>query len=563
MRHPIAHVTSNGPPVLECVAHLFAWEAAVRSMDGRSVNVEVVHPERVLGSTSAIDAPAPGPLDRDHRTGVLQTRDRVASIVLLAVLMGVVGTTLWVLYPLTWTGLHQSPTAVAILNVRVIGGVLPVVVNGLGILSLAFLLAHRPSRRWVIAGGSGILGEAANAGIVLWGVSSTNALGVQLSSTSSVWVIVAFVGIGLAIGSWWDATWLRRLGSAMSVLLTLAVATVGINADFGLDPTVGDLAGIPSQTALTLPIVKPNPPPPSTILHGGALWANWHAPSTMPATGRIAQVVIPNTASGFKARPAGLYLPPAALVANPPALPLVIMMMGQPGNPDPSFTAGVLDAFAAHHDGLAPIVVVADQIGDPGIDPLCLDTVTYGKAETYIAKDVVGWARSHLHVLPDAAHWTVAGYSNGGECALSLAAKYPSIWGNLLDISEEAYPGSDHPAKALASVFRGNTTAYSATWPVHILANATYPDTFGIFTVGSNDNQYRKEALAVSAAARAAKWTTAYWEVLNGGHVLGALNGGLTEGYALLYPRLGLAAPTTAHAPPAAVNPRHHSGRFF
>jgi poly(3-hydroxybutyrate) depolymerase len=536
MRHPIAHVTSNEPPLLECAAHLFAWEEGVRSMDGRSVNVEVVHPER------------------DHRTGILQTRDRVASIVLLAVIMGVVVTTLLLLYPLTWTGLHQSPTAVAILNVRVIGGVLPVVVNGLGILALAFLLARRPSRRWVIAGGSGILGGAAIAGIVLWAVSSTNALGVQLSSTSSVWVVVAFVGIGLAIGSWWGATWLRRLGSAMSVLLTLAVATVGINADFGLDPTVGDLAGIPSQTALTLPIVKPSPPPPSTILHGGALWANWHAPSTMPATGRIAQVVIPNTASGFKARPAGLYLPPAALVANPPALPLVIMMMGQPGNPDPSFTAAVLNAFATRHDGLAPIVVVADQIGDPAIDPLCLDTVTYGKAETYIAKDVVGWARSHLHVLPDAAHWTVAGYSNGGECALSLAAKYPSIW---------AYPGSDRPAKTLANVFRGNTAAYSATWPVHILANATYPDTFGIFTVGSNDNQYRKEALAVSAAARAAKWTTAYWEVRNGGHVLGALNGGLTEGYALLYPRLGLATPTSAHTPPAAVNPRHHSGRFF
>ncbi|MEP6842847.1 MAG: hypothetical protein ABJA11_04955 [Pseudolysinimonas sp.] len=40
--------------------------------------------------------------------------------------------------------------------------------------------------------------------------------------------------------------------------------------------------------------------------------------------------------------------------------------------------------------------------------------------------------------------------------------------------------------------------------------------------------------------------TTTYFEVLNGGHVLGALNGGLDEGYKVLYPRLGLVAPEVA-----------------
>ena len=470
----------------------------------------------------------------------------MVSIVILAVLLALAAAALGVLRSLTWTGSHQSQAAAALLDVRIIGGVLPLVVDALGVLALAFLLVRRPSRGWVIAGASGVGGGAAIAGVVLWGVSATNALGVQLSGPSSAWVVLAFAGSGLAIGSWWGATWLRRLGSAISILLALVVATVGINADFGLDPTVGDLVGISSQRALTLPPVKPIPSPLSTPLDGGALWANWHAPTTMPATGTIGQVVIPNTVSGFTARPAGLYLPPAALVAHPPAVPLVIMMMGQPGNPDPSFTASILNGFAASHDGLAPIVVVADQIGNPAIDPLCLDTAKYGKAETYIVKDVVGWARSHLHVVQDAAHWTIAGYSNGGECALSLSARYPSIWGNVLDISGESYPGADRPARTLASVFGGNVTAYEATWPLGILAKGSYPDTFGVFTVGSNDYQYRKEARAVSAAAKAAKWTTTYWEVVNGGHVLGALNGGLTEGYTLLYPRLGLAAPNTA-----------------
>jgi hypothetical protein len=58
-------------------------------------------------------------------------------------------------------------------------------------------------------------------------------------------------------------------------------------------------------------------------------------------------------------------------------------------------------------------VLVADQIGNPVVDPLRLDTVRYGNAKTYVTKDVVDWARTPLHVLQDAAHWTVAGYSNG------------------------------------------------------------------------------------------------------------------------------------------------------
>lgn len=141
--------------------------------------------------------------------------------------------------------------------------------------------------------------------------------------------------------------------------------------------------------------------------------------------------MIPGTLSGFTARPAGIYLPPAALVDSPPALPLVVMMMGQPGDPDPRFAAESLNEFAAQNRGLAPIIIVADQLGNSLVDDLCLDTARFGNAETYINKDVVDWARSNLNVIGDARHWTVAGYSHGGQCAISFGAKYPEIWGNI------------------------------------------------------------------------------------------------------------------------------------
>jgi enterochelin esterase-like enzyme len=170
-----------------------------------------------------------------------------------------------------------------------------------------------------------------------------------------------------------------------------------------------------------------------------------------------------------------------------------------------------------------------------------------------VTQDAVGWARTHLHILQDPAHWTVAGYSNGGECALSFGAKYPNIFGNVLDISGEAYPGADRAAATLSSVFHGDKAAYESTWPQNILAKGTYPDSDGIFTVSSNDPLYLPQAKTANAAALAAHWTTTYFEVPNGGHVLLALNAGFTEGCEVLYPRLGLSesspSPTAAPTP--------------
>ncbi len=440
-----------------------------------------------------------------------------------------------------WTGPHQSPVAVALLNVRIVDGAVPIVVYTLAALAVAFLVARRPKRKQLIASAVWVLGGGLVAVLVLWFVAATDAFGVQLQPATEAWVIASFAAIGLALSALAGSGWRRRVGAVASIPLILLAGVIGVNADFGLDTTVGSLAGISTLKTLVFPVATPLPT--ATLRAGGALWANWQPPSTMPTRGRTGQVVIPPTLSGFKARPAGLYLPPAALVSNPPALPLVVMMMGQPGNPDPSATQAILDRFAARHHGLAPIVVVADQLGSPGVDPLCLNTARYGNVETYIESDVVTWARTHLHVLQDAAHTTVAGYSNGGECALHFGAKFPAVWGNVLDISGEKYPGATNPARTLATVFGGSTSAYQASWPLVTLAHGSYPDTTGIFTVGSNDVAYRKVAIEVVAAAKAAKWATTLFEVPNGGHLLSALKGGLQEGYKVLFPRLGLTGP--------------------
>jgi poly(3-hydroxybutyrate) depolymerase len=452
---------------------------------------------------------------------------------------------------LQWSGPHASAIATDVLRLQILAGPLPVIIDTLAVAGLLFLLFRRPTRRRVLVAALAVIAGAAVALLILWWVGVSNTFGVYIGKTISLWVIAAFAVIGLAVATFWSSGWLRKLGAAVSILAVALSATLGINAYFDLDPTIGDLAGISTQPIIRLPSTTSTagstPAPGSTLPADGALWANWNPPADMPKIGKMGSVTIPNTLSGFHARPAGLYLPPAALVPNPPALPLVIMMMGQPGNTDPAFIGGILNVFASRHEGLAPIVVVADQLGNPAIDTLCLNTSRYGNVETYITRDVVNWARSHLHILQDPAHWTIAGYSNGGECAIYFGAKYPNIWGNVIDISGEAYAGSEQPNEVAADVFHGDWAAYEKTWPVSILGSRSYRDSEGIFTVASDDLSYRLQAATVARAARAARWKSTYFEVPNAGHGAAAVDGGLVEGFNLLFPRWGLSAPKAGH----------------
>ena len=405
-----------------------------------------------------------------------------------------------------------------------------------------FLLARR-TPRWVVLVTTALVAGAATGALTLWIIEGpVNLFGTPLGWSTRWWVVACFATLGLALANTRHSTLRRKVGALLGSVVVLMTTVLGINAAYGLNPTVGSLLGVSTvaQVALPAPVASSSQKLTAVLDPSLPLWKTWKAPAGMPTKGTVGTEVIPSTASGFAARPAGIYLPPAALTAHPPKLPLVVLLMGQPGNPDPQYVAAILDRYSAAHQGLAPIVVVADQLGDPTTDTLCLDTPRYGKVETYINTDVVTWARAHLNILTDRASWTIAGYSNGGQCAISFAAKHPDLWGNLLDISGEEYPGAEHAAGTLKEIFAGNQAAYDAQKPTVILSQNHYPDTTAIFTVSTNDPAYILAAKKVSAAASAAGMQVTYHEILNGGHVIGALNGGLDEGFAVLYPRLGL-----------------------
>ncbi|MDF2442003.1 MAG: hypothetical protein JWR01_206, partial [Subtercola sp.] len=275
---------------------------------------------------------------------------------------------------------------------------------------------------------------------------------------------------------------------------------------------------------------------------GRPLYETWKAPADLPAVGSLGTVDIPNTVSGFPARTALAYVPPAGLVSAKPKLPVIIQLNGQPGSPGLDDPKVILDKLAASDNGLGPIVVNPDQLADDSKDPMCLDT-SMGNVETYIMKDVVPWVKSHFVVSDDPKDWTILGFSNGGMCAAYFGAKYPQVFGNFVDISGDEYQGVDDRS-TLSRVFNGDQAAYEAVWPKTIMSKSTYPDSVGVFAVGANDQEALGGVKRTYDAAVAAGIHATYTEIPDSSHDNVALDGGLSRGYEVLYPRWGLTKPS-------------------
>lgn len=404
------------------------------------------------------------------------------------------------------------------------------------------LLVRDPDAKWFVRASIGaIAGALVGVGVYVAG-NLLDLFGVDLPFMVGVWAAATFAGIGLAIASLWDAKPWRKIVAGISILAYLLAGATGINAFYGLNPTLGSVFGVVEEEHISLPDFNAD----NRSAPAQPLAATWQAPADMPAVGERGSLPIPGTESGFVARDAGIYLPPAALVENAPALPVVIMMMGYVGNPDPTIISDVLDQFAADHNGLAPIVVVADQLGGQGdVDPACADSAKYGNAETYVTSDVVNWVNANLNVIQDPKYWTIAGYSNGGGCAAKYGAKDPGTFKNIISVSGEQYPGSETPDAVQADIYGGDAAAFEASKPINIFQAApagTYSGMTAIFTAGSQDPDFVTMATTVSTATEALGIATTLFIVQGADHGGDAVSGGLTQGFDVLSPVLGLSS---------------------
>lgn len=288
---------------------------------------------------------------------------------------------------------------------------------------------------------------------------------------------------------------------------------------------------------------RPTSDEPSTV----DLATTWVAPSDMPQTGRLLHVSIPGTTSHFTARDALLYLPPAALVADPPPLPVAVVMPGQSrgSGPDDLQNGGhieqTMDAIAELHRGLTPIVVVPDQLGPESGNPMCVDG-PLGNSRSYLEHDVPAWITSHLRVQTGAAAWTIGGFSQGGTCAIQIGAGDPSRFGNIIDGSGELGPTLGDQAQTIALGFSGNSAAYQAAQPLAVMArHHHYADTWAFFTSAALDRKYGPAMPVVAARAAATGMHVTTWVVPGARHDWTTARAAIAAGLAWLEPHVGLA----------------------
>jgi S-formylglutathione hydrolase FrmB len=362
-----------------------------------------------------------------------------------------------------------------------------------------------------------------------------------LPFTIVLWSWVALTGLMLAIARQpLMRTWPRRAAAIAAGVLVLATAANQVNDYFQAYPTL---------RAVLAPWLDPKPALTRTAnitevvaRPGQTLESIWHPPRGMPKTGAVYQVTIPGVRSGFPARPGYLYLPPAYLATPRPQLPVLALLAGQPGSPRAWLDSGplqaVMDTFAARHHGLAPVVVMPDDLGTAFANPLCIDS-RLGNAQTYLTVDVPNWITSHLQVRPPERGWAIAGLSDGGTCAIQLSTQAPRLYAVFVDISGQSEPTLGNRQLTISRAFGGDAAAFARVDPIVVLAHTRFPHSAGVFVAGANDRTYTLQQRTMYLAAVHAGMKVTFME-LPGGHGWQVWRAGLERNVAWLASQLGI-----------------------
>jgi S-formylglutathione hydrolase FrmB len=391
----------------------------------------------------------------------------------------------------------------------------------LGLLGGGYLLYRREGWwRWYVPS------VAVVAGIAAWVIGHTVAQDLfaePLKVSDIAWIGAAIAAIGLAIGFLFRTAWWRKLLAVLAAVCVVAAAGNQINKSYEQFVHVSDLFGVSGEQQIGGPPAVTSAP--TTVgLPTGPLATVWTptGPNIPPdGKGKVSQITLPGTLSGFQARDGWVYYPPAYFADNPEPLPVLLVFHGQPGEPSDWLLGdrvqNVMDAYAAQHDGIAPIVVAPDVTGSTLANPLCTNS-SLGQLDTYLSKDVPAAIHAQLRVDQDQAHWAVAGFSYGGTCSIEMATNHPELFRTFVDISGEEEPTLGSRQLTVDTAFGGDAAKFTAINPLDIMAGKKFPDTAGWFVVGSEDADYKAALMKVYQGAQHAGMDVQFWEAPDGGH---------------------------------------------
>ncbi|MER5636325.1 alpha/beta hydrolase-fold protein [Kitasatospora sp. NPDC002227] len=420
-------------------------------------------------------------------------------------------------------------------------GVIPTLVLVLGFAALLALAVSRSPRWWLVRLPLALLLTAVLTTLLQFTVDDWwQPWPDGLPHKVTFWIGLGILGLVLAAFRLRRQSWRRRGTTLLCAALVLLMSASQVNRFYDQYPTLrvllapwlektGKLSTGRASAVVTTP-------------PGKVLAEVWKKPANLPAKGTVSTSPIPGVKSGFQARDAYVYLPPAYQADPRPLLPVLVLMAGQPGSPADWINSGSLpeqlDAFAAAHQGLAPIVVVADQTGSIWGNSLCMNS-KIAQAQTYLAQDVPDWITANLQAATGRTARSIGGLSLGGTCSLQLAVNAPQVYGSFLDISGQEEPTLGSHGETVQAAFGGDEAAFDAVDPLHVMARQRFPDTAAAFVVGASDGEYKPQAEKVYAAAVKAGMKAKFMTV-PGGHDWNTFRAGLGDNLTWLAQQTGI-----------------------
>ncbi|QLE75509.1 esterase [Streptomyces rectiverticillatus] len=407
------------------------------------------------------------------------------------------------------------------LDWSLVSGWIPLALLAVGLCALAVLLFSRRRTWWTRWAPLAVLLAAVLTWLLRTAVDDWwQPFPDPLPLNVVIWAGIAVLGVCLAA---FRIPLLRPrywAGAVLAALLAVLLGASEINQHFDQYPTARSALNSWLTKTTSITDATGRTEPALRVPAGKTISDVWHPPPGMAGNGTLSKSSIPGTRSGFDARGAYVYLPPAYRASPRPLLPVVVLMAGQPGSPDDWINSGrlvdMMNAFAGEHRGLAPVIVVVDPLGSQFANTLCLDS-KLGNVQTYLATDVPAWIRSHLQVADARTSWVISGISFGGTCSIQLGVNAPHVYGVVNDISGQEAPTLGSRRKTVEAAFGGDTAAFTAVNPLDVMARQRFPGTKAAFVAGSSDDTYRPQQRKVYDAAVKAGMR-AEWVLLPGGH---------------------------------------------
>lgn len=316
--------------------------------------------------------------------------------------------------------------------------------------------------------------------------------------------------------------WIAGVLATISVLMAVGA---GVNGHFAYYRTLGSVFG----------------KVPGNVVDEADLAGLCQNDDSVRSEGFLVNKEIPGEKSSFDAQEAWIYLPPAWCVEGGDPYPVIVLLHGTPSvNGTKDWIVGgeankAADAFAADHDGRAPVLIMADSGGSN--DTECVDSEAYGNVETYLSEDVPAFASDDPllkgRVNEKAEGWAIAGLSERGTCALMLTLRHPDVFRSFGNYSGSHFGVGDGESQA-------DEKAYHQHDPSKLMKGGDLSDLGGWFEVGAEDRGTEDEMRTYVDQAVDADMSVCFSTVPNAGHTFTAFAPSFRDSLPWLAARAGL-----------------------